>query len=58
MLCITYPKTPGVCVSGGSTGFVYIWNNENLKGTVQAHQGPVFAIHALEKVMLCHFLCH
>lgn len=49
MLCITYPKTPGVCVSGGSTGFVYIWNNENLKGTVQAHQGPVFAIHALEK---------
>ena len=51
-LCVTCPKSPGVIVSGSLSGLVYIWNEEVLKSTVQAHQGPVFAIHALEKVLL------
>jgi len=49
MMCITYPKVPGVVISGAASGLIYIWNDEILKSTVQAHQGPVFAIHALEK---------
>lgn len=55
MMCITYPKVPGVVISGAASGLIYIWNDEVLKSTVQAHQGPVFAIHALEKVPTTRF---
>ncbi|XP_047132983.1 echinoderm microtubule-associated protein-like 6 isoform X1 [Hydra vulgaris] len=48
-LCVTYSKSPGIIVSGGLSGLIYVWNEELLKSTVQAHQGPVFAIQALEK---------
>lgn len=49
-LCVTYPKDPGMLVTGASNGQLYIWNKQILKGCVDGHQGPVFAIHALEKV--------
>ena len=50
MMCITYPKNAGIIVSGATSGLIYLWHDEVLKSTVQGHQGPVFAIHALEKV--------
>ena len=50
MMCITYPKNAGIIVSGATSGFIYLWHDEVLKSTIQGHQGPVFAIHALEKV--------
>ena len=50
MMCITYPKNAGIIVSGATSGLVYLWHDEVLKSTIQGHQGPVFAIHALEKV--------
>lgn len=50
-LCATCPSEAGIVITGASNGQLYIWNNETLKGCVEAHQGPVFAIHALEKVL-------
>ena len=52
MLCISYSKAPGEVFSGAANGLVYVWEKEVLKRTVEAHNGPVFSIHALEKVRL------
>jgi len=49
-LCVTYPKEDGMLVTGASNGKLYVWKDEVLKACVPAHEGPVFAIHALEKV--------
>lgn len=45
--------------SGTSTGDVCIWRDVFLIKTVKAHDGPVFSMHALEKVnkLLIVFLC-
>ena len=50
MLCVSYSKTPGMVYSGAANGLVYVWDKGVLKGTVEAHTGPVFALHCLEKV--------
>ena len=52
MLCASYSKTPGMVYSGASNGSVYVWENGVLKQTVEAHKGPVFSLHCLEKVVL------
>ena len=51
-LCATYPKEDGMLVTGASNGQLYVWKNEVLQTCVSAHEGPVFAIHALEKVTI------
>ena len=56
MMCATYAKTSAVAITGGSTGNLYIWMEETLKGTIQAHQGPVYVIQALEKVTYVAFV--
>ena len=50
MMCATYGKSPDLVFSGGASGKVYIWQGNALKNTVQAHEGPVFAMQVLEKV--------
>ncbi|XP_041352370.1 echinoderm microtubule-associated protein-like 6 isoform X2 [Gigantopelta aegis] len=49
MLCVSYGKTADTCFSGGSDGNVFIWNGNILQKTVKAHEGPVFAMHSLDK---------
>ena len=56
MLCASYSKTPGMIYSGAGNGRVYVWENGVLNQTVEAHKGPVFAVHCLEKVI--HFHTH
>lgn len=51
MMCVTYGKNSDQVFSGGASGKVYIWQGNVLKGAVQAHEGPVFAMQVLEKVM-------
>eukprot|EP00111_Clytia_hemisphaerica_P009365 TCONS_00027488-protein len=48
-LCVTHPKEAGTLVTGAANGKLYVWQNEVLKTCVAAHEGPVFALHALEK---------
>ncbi|KAJ8309461.1 hypothetical protein KUTeg_014335 [Tegillarca granosa] len=49
MLCVTFGKTPDICYCGGSDGNVFIWNDVTLKKVVKAHEGPLFAMHSLDK---------
>lgn len=51
MMCLTYGKNSDQVFSGGASGKAYIWQANVLKGAVQAHEGPVFAMQVLEKVM-------
>lgn len=51
MMCVTYAKIPDLVFSGGASGKVYVWQRNTLKNAVQAHEGPVFAMQVLEKVM-------
>ena len=51
MMCVTYAKIPDLVFSGGASGKVYVWQGNTLKNAVQAHEGPVFAMQVLEKVM-------
>lgn len=50
MLCLAFGKTEDVTYSGGSDGNVFIWAGTNLKKAVKAHEGPLFAMHSLDKV--------
>ena len=50
MLCVTYGRNSELVYSGGSSGKVYVWQAHALKSTIQAHEGPVFAMQILEKV--------
>lgn len=50
MLCIAYGKAADICYSGGSDGNVFVWNGTTLQKTVKAHEGPLFAMHSLDKV--------
>ena len=52
MLCVSYGKTADICFSGGSDGNIFIWKESVLQKTVKAHEGPLFAMHSLDKV--CH----
>lgn len=54
MLCVAYGKAADVCFSGGSDGNVFIWSGITLQKTVKAHEGPVFAMHSLDKVGTSH----
>ena len=50
MLCLAFGKTEDVTYSGGSDGNVFVWSGVNLQKTVKAHEGPLFAMHSLDKV--------
>jgi len=50
MMCAVYGWTEEMTFSGTSTGDVCIWRDVFLIKTVKAHDGPVFSMHALEKV--------
>lgn len=50
MMCAVYGWTEEMAFSGTSTGDVCIWRDVFLIKTVKAHDGPVFSMHALEKV--------
>lgn len=50
MMCAVYGWTEEMAFSGTSTGDVCIWRDIFLVKTVKAHDGPVFSMHALEKV--------
>ncbi|XP_012942464.1 echinoderm microtubule-associated protein-like 6 isoform X2 [Aplysia californica] len=49
MMCVAYGKTSDICFSGGSDGHVFVWQGVELQKTVKAHEGPVFAMHSLDK---------
>ncbi|GFO09566.1 echinoderm microtubule-associated protein-like 6 [Plakobranchus ocellatus] len=49
MMCVSYGKAADVCFSGGSDGNVFVWQGTTLQKTVKAHDGPVFAMHSLDK---------
>ncbi|EGD80929.1 hypothetical protein PTSG_01512 [Salpingoeca rosetta] len=51
MLCLTFGAN-GHTYTGSSSGIVCIWSENTLERTVQAHKGPLFAIHALEQAFL------
>ena len=57
MMSVAFGKNPAYAYSCGATGNIYIWKGRNLERTVQAHQGPCFAIHSLDKVNSCKVLC-
>ncbi|KAF3830940.1 hypothetical protein GH733_002178, partial [Mirounga leonina] len=50
MMCAVYGWTEEMAFSGTSTGDVCIWRDVFLVKTVKAHDGPVFSMHALEKL--------
>ena len=50
MLCVSFPNQAGIAVTGAVNGQLYIWKDCVLSATKAAHQGPVYALHALEKV--------
>ncbi|GFS05106.1 echinoderm microtubule-associated protein-like 6 [Elysia marginata] len=49
MMCVSYGKAQDICFSGGSDGNVFVWQGTTLQKTVKAHDGPVFAMHSLDK---------
>ncbi|KAH3854417.1 hypothetical protein DPMN_096959 [Dreissena polymorpha] len=49
MLCLAFGKADGVVYSGGSDGNVFMWAGVTLQKTVKAHEGPLFAMHSLDK---------
>lgn len=53
MLCVSYGRVEDLVFSGAATGDIFIWKDVLLLKTVKAHDGPVFAMYALDKVGLC-----
>lgn len=51
MMCAVYGWTEEMVFSGTCTGDICIWKDMFLMKTVKAHDGPVFSMHALEKVL-------
>ncbi|XP_013915817.1 PREDICTED: echinoderm microtubule-associated protein-like 5 [Thamnophis sirtalis] len=49
MMSISYGRIEDFVFSGSATGDIYIWKDVLLVKTVKAHDGPVFAMHALDK---------
>lgn len=50
MMCAVYGWSEEMVFSGTCTGDICIWRDMFLMKTVKAHDGPVFSMHALEKV--------
>nr|XP_034966373.1 echinoderm microtubule-associated protein-like 6 [Zootoca vivipara] len=49
MMSVSYGRIEDLVFSGSATGDIYIWKDILLLKTVKAHDGPVFAMHALDK---------
>uniref|UniRef100_A0A8C8RE05 EMAP like 6 n=1 Tax=Pelusios castaneus TaxID=367368 RepID=A0A8C8RE05_9SAUR len=49
MMSVSYGRMEDIVFSGAATGDIYIWKDILLLKTVKAHDGPVFAMHALDK---------
>ena len=52
MLCVAFGKTQDVCFTGGANGSIYLWRGTGLSKCIKAHEGPCFAMHFMEKVLL------
>lgn len=52
MMSVSYGRIEDLVFSGAATGDIYIWKDTLLLKTVKAHDGPVFAMHALDKVFI------
>lgn len=52
MLCVAFGRASDISFSGGSDGNVFIWKDSTLQKSVKAHEGPLFAMHSLDKVRL------
>lgn len=50
MMCAVYGWSEEMVFSGTCSGDICIWRDMFLMKTVKAHDGPVFSMHALEKV--------
>ena len=48
VLCITFGNNADVCYTGIGNGNIYYWLNQKLAKKIEAHNGPVFSILALE----------
>lgn len=51
-MSVSYGRMEELVFSGAATGDIYIWKETLLLRTVKGHDGPVFAMHALDKVYL------
>lgn len=51
MMSVCYGRSEALVFSGAATGDVYIWKEPLLLKTVKAHDGPVFAMFSLDKVI-------
>ncbi|XP_032508137.1 echinoderm microtubule-associated protein-like 6 [Phocoena sinus] len=49
MMCVSYGRMEDLVFSGAATGDIFIWKEILLLKTVKAHDGPVFAMYALDK---------
>lgn len=49
-MCVSYGRMEDLVFSGAATGDIFIWKDILLLKTVKAHDGPVFAMYALDKV--------
>ncbi|OCT79280.1 hypothetical protein XELAEV_18026090mg [Xenopus laevis] len=49
MMCVSYGRAEELVFSGAATGDIYIWKDVVLLKTIKAHDGPVFAMYALDK---------
>ncbi|KAM7325934.1 hypothetical protein ACRRTK_014412 [Alexandromys fortis] len=49
MMCVSYGRVEDLVFSGAATGDIFIWKDVLLLKTVKAHDGPVFAMYALDK---------
>lgn len=54
-MSVSYGRIEDLVFSGAATGDIFIWKDTLLLKTVKAHDGPVFAMHALDKVFV--FFC-
>ena len=51
-MCISFGKTADLCYTGGGNGSIYVWVGLTLSKCIKAHEGPCFAMHALDKVTI------
>lgn len=51
-MSVSYGRIEDLVFSGAATGDIFIWKDTLLLKTVKAHDGPVFAMHALDKVFV------
>lgn len=51
MMSACYGRSEDLVFSGATNGDVYIWRDTTLIKTIKAHDGPVFAMCSLDKVV-------